>query len=361
MAARNVDVPRYTYPLAVVAGFCFTGVASARVLLVAAVVFCAAAHAQAGQSSCEAFAQSVRATYNFKPSRLKDEAESNAKSEAMDRFWAKVKADQRNLLPCLRAALKDPQSDPWFRFDGSNLLVSLDPSPESKAEQLRQYTAVDLGEVNFYYWVPTLARLGAEGFDVSEAGARWLALPKPEYYLPEHGGSKVNQLMGAFFIYGSMDEAQATPALLKIASDAGHPAREQALALLLFQATPEAYRAIKAANAVGRSAEAQASMLKLLEQPRRITPREKPKTTREQFLKAFEAFMAGDRGPFADLVREVPDGERDVVAVLKSEDAPLVHKVRRMIIAGSNPHALEYYKVFTDILMTMTWRPDWVK
>jgi hypothetical protein len=102
-------------------------------------------------------------------------------------------------------------------------------------------------------------------------------------------------------------------------------------------------------------------LLKLLNEPRRITPREQPKATREQYLKAFEAFVAGDRRPFADLVREVSDGERDVVAVLRPEDVPLVRKVRRMMIATSNPHALEYYKVFTDILTTMTWRPDWVK
>ena len=330
-----------------------------RLLLLAAVLLSAAPCARAAQSPCEEFARAVKATYNFRPSRLKDEAESNAKSAAMDRFWEMVKGKQKEMLPCLRAALKDPQSDPWFRFDAVNLLVSLDPSPESKAEVVRQYTSVDLTDVNFLYWVPMLARLGAEGFDVSEPGARWLALPEAEYYLPQHGAAKVDKFLGAFFIYGSMGEAQATPALLKIASDAQHPAREQALALLLFQATPESYRAIRAANTVGRSADAQASLLKLLASPRRLTPREKPKTTREQFLKAFNAYLAGDGEPFADLVSEVPDGERDVVAVLKPEDVPLVRKVRRRMIANANPHAFEFYKVFTDILMTMTWRPDW--
>lgn len=334
-------------------------------LALASAVLWTAAGARGAQPeprpACVEFTLAVEATYGFKPSRLKDEAEYDSKAAAMDRFWELVKGRQKEMLPCLRAALKDPRSDSWFRFDGSNLLVSLDPSPESKAEQVRRYTEVDLADVNFYNWVPTLARLGAEGFDVSEAGARWLLLKSPEYYLPVHGNYKVNQFVGAFFIYGSMDEAQATPALLKIASDAKHPAREQALALLLFQATPEAYRALKAANAVGRTTEAQAAMLKLLGEPRRIEPREKPKTTREQFLKAFEAFVAGDRAPFAALVSEVPDGERDVVAVLRPEDVPLVRRVRRKLIAGSNQHALDYYKVFTDILTTMTWRPDWVE
>lgn len=279
----------------------------------------------------------------------------------MDRLWDTVRANPGELLPCLRAALADPKTDPWFRFDGSNLLVTIDPSPESKAEQIRRYVAVDLDDVHLGFWVGILAQRGAEGFDVSEAGARWLAFPKAEYYLPQHGAYKIDSLMGAFFIYGSMDEAQATPALLKIASDAGHPAREQALAILLFQATPESFRALKIANKVGRAEKAQSAMLRLLENPRRVKPRDKPKTTREEFLKAFNAYVNGDGRPFQALVSEVSDGERDVVAVLNQEDVSLVRKVRRKMIANANQHAFEFYKTFTDILMTLVWRPELVK
>ena len=337
------------------------GAVAPRILMLAAVVLSAAAYAQAGQSSCEEFALSVKSTYDFKPSRLKDEAESNAKSEAMDRFWAKVKAEQKNLLPCLRAALRDPQADPWFRFDGSNLLVSLDPSPESKAEQLRQYTAVDLADVNFYYWVPTLARLGAEGFDVSEAGARWLALPKPEYYLPQHGAAQVDKFLGAIFIYGSMDEAQATPALLKVAGTPAHPGRQIAISLLLMQATPEAFRGLREAVLPGLSGEDRASLLRQLERPKTIQPREKPKTSREQFLKAFGEAAGGRWDSFLALVSEVPDGEKDVVATMKAEDVPLVRKVRRRMIANANPHAAEYYVSFTQILTTLILRTEVTK
>ncbi|MCA1620285.1 MAG: hypothetical protein LC795_13455 [Acidobacteria bacterium] len=335
----------------------------ARLLLVlaTAVLCAAAAPAHAARRACEEFARDVKATYNFKPSRIKNEAESDARSAAMDRFWEKVKADRKNLLPCLRAALKDPESDPWFRFDGSNLLVSLDPSPASKAEQLRQYTAVDLGEVNLQVWVPTLARLGAEGFDVSAAGERWLAHPNPVYYLPRHGAYKVERFLGALFIYGSMDEAQATPALLKIAGTAGHPGREVALALLLMQATPEARRGLKADNLAGVSPETQATLRARLERLSLIAPREKPRTSREQFLKAFGDASKGEWGAFLSLTREVPDGESDVVAVLGAEDLPLVRKVRRLMIANANPHAAEYYVSFTQILDTMTLRPGAAK
>lgn len=313
------------------------------------------------QPLCAEFQRDVKATYDFKPARLKTEAESNSKSAAMDRFWNAVKAKPGELLPCLRAALADPQSDPWFRFDGSNLLVSLDPSPASKAEQVRQYTTVDLNDVSLEVWVSTLARRGAEGFDVSEAGARWLAYPKAKYYLPQHGAQEVDRFLGAIFIFGSMDETQATPALLKVASSAGHPGRENALSLLLMQATPEAVRGLKAVNRAGLSESTQALLRQYLERPMTITPREKPKTSRAQFLKAFEDAVKGDWNNFSGLVSEVPDGEKDVVAVLKPEDVPLVRRVRRTRIAHANPHAAEYYVSFTQILMTMIWKPEMTK
>jgi hypothetical protein len=312
------------------------------------------------QDVCDKFRLAVKTTYDFKPSLL-SESDQSTKSAAMDNLWEMVKANSQELLPCLRAALADPKSDPWFRFDGSNLLVSLDSSREAKAEQVRQYAAVDLNDVHQGFWVGVLARRAAEGFDVSEAGARWLAFPKAEYTLPQHGGYVVNSLLGAFFIYGSMDEKLATPALLKIATDAGNPARERALALLLFQVTPEAFQAVRVANRVGRTDKEQAELVRVLGDPPRVQPRDQPKTTRDEFLKAFNGYVNGDEEPFLALVSKVGDGERDVVAVLKQEDVPLIRRVRRKIIANANQHAFEFYKTFTDILMTLVWRPELVK
>ncbi|HLL76162.1 MAG TPA: hypothetical protein VK421_12960 [Pyrinomonadaceae bacterium] len=312
-------------------------------------------------AACAGFQKAVKATYNFKPSQLKSEAESNAKSAAMDRVWEMVKARPAELLPCLRDALADPQADPWFRFDGSNLLVSLDPSAASKAEQVRQYTAVDLDDVNLMIWVSTLAQRGAEGFDVSEAGGRWLAYPKAKYYLPQHGAREVDKFLGGIFIFGSMDEAQATPALFKIAASASHPGRDIAISLLLMQATPEAVRGLKALDLTGLPSSMQAALRAHLNQPKVIAPRDKPKTTRAQFVKAFEAAAKGDWKYFSELVSEVPDGERDVAAVLKPEDIPLLRKVRRARIAHANHHAAEYYVSFTQILMTMISRTETVK
>ena len=70
-------------------------------------------------------------------------------------------------------------------------------------------------------------------------------------------------------------------------------------------------------------------------------------------MAAFENLLLGNWDAFLNLVSQVPDGEKDVVAVLKPEDLPLVRKVRRRIIANGNQHSIEFYNSFTSILMTL--------
>jgi hypothetical protein len=308
------------------------------------------------QNSCDEFQRLVKATYNFKPSSL-TATEQTAKSEAMDRFWEAAKKNTPETLPCLRQSLADPNADAWFRFDGSNLLVSLDPSRDSKLTLIRNYTAANLDDVNLRAWVSTLAALGAEGFDVSEAATRWLSYPKANYYVPEHA-YEVKTFDGALYLFGSMDEAQATPALIKIVNQPNHPGREHALKILTAQATPEALRALKQIDASTLSPKAASSLHSFLAKPKTFEPRAKPKTSREEFLKSFEKLLNNDSSDFMGLVEKVPDGERDVVAVLKPEDLPLVRRVRRHIIAAGNQHAAEFYDSFTDILMTLVWKPE---
>lgn len=309
------------------------------------------------EDPCSRFNGIAKATYNFKPSKV-SEAARDIKSAEMDKFWKLVKANPRVLLPCLRDALKSPNADKWFRFDGSNLLVSLDPSPESKAIQVNSYTEVDLSDVNLQIWVTSLAQRGLEGFDISQAAARWLNYPNAHYVLPIHGLFEVKHLEGAMFLFGSMDEEQATPALLKLVEQSRGQIREYALWVLMGQATPESLRALKQIDASGFSSATRNGLRRVLTAPQLVKPRANPKTTRGEFLKAFQRVVDGDWREFMGLVAQVPDGEKDVVAVLKPEDIPLVRKVRRKFIANSNQHALEFYNSFTQILMTMIWKPE---
>jgi hypothetical protein len=309
-------------------------------------------------SSCAEFQKSVDATYNFKPSKLTAN-ERTVKSAAMDTLWEKVKTNQKELLPCLREAINSPSANNFFKFDASNLLFSLDPTDETKRTLIKAYAEVDFDDIDLQYWMPYVARLAFEGFDVSSAGESWLKHPNPFYYLPQHGTLKIDKEIGALIIYGSMDESIATPSLVKIASEERNPAREIAVRLLIQQSTPEAFRELKRLNQKGLSENTRQNINSLLTKPNLLSPREgKPKIIRQEYLDAFQKLVDGNPSAFMDLADKVTDGEKDAIAVMKSEDIPLIRKARRYFAATANPHSPEWYKSFTDILMALTWKPE---
>ena len=305
-----------------------------------------------GETSCSSLKSLLDATYGFRPSLL-DRKAQDAKAQQMDAVWQTVQKRPGTLIPCLKVELAGRTQDSWFLFDGSQLLVSLDPSPESKLILLGAMKQVSLDDVDLRVWVETASKLGKDGSDTSEVGRRWLNYPRARYFLPEHGAYEVDRGNGAMFIFGSLDERYATPALTEMARTLSGEAKEISTWLLMSQATPEALRALRDLDPVGLSERARASRRSLLENPLLIEPRASPKTTRKEFLTAFQAFVDGDTRPFERLVEKVPDGERDVVAVCTSADLELIRKVRRHYIARANQHAIEYYNVFSQIIMTL--------
>lgn len=306
-------------------------------------------------ASCAAFKQLVKKIYNFDERRLTDK-QKFAKVPVLDHFWKTVKTRRKTYLPCLRTALQDPKANPFFRYDGSKLLVTLDPSTTSKALQVKIYTTTDLDTVGPQLWMGVLAERGAEGFDISQAAEHWITDPKAHYTLPEHGDFNVDAYQGARFLYGSMNEIYATPSLLRVLKHAKEADREIALDLLASQATPEALRALKKVDLQKFPASFQRNIPNILNGTPMIEPRDKPQISRAEYLQAFNDMVKGNGAKFAALVERVSDGERDAVVVLQPEDLPLVRRVRRLIVASTNPHALEYYDDFTNIILALVWK-----
>ncbi len=308
-------------------------------------------------AGCEEFQRLIDKTYTFKPSKLTP-AERTTKSGEMDAVWEKVKADKK-LIPCLKAALLQPTANSFFRFDGSNLLVSLDRTEESKRLLLSSYAYTDLADVNVSNWIAYLLVFGLEGMDTSAPAEVWLKATDPFYYLPQHGTLKVSKTIGALAIYGSMDERYATPALSSIAGQMEHPGREIATDLLIKQLTPEAAMALSKLDRTGLSASVNLRIKTFLETPTFILPRSGPaKASRERYVAALDSLGKGKAEAFMELVSEIPDGEKDAVVVLRSEDVPLIRKARRFFASTGTPHAPEWYQSFTDILMYLIRKPE---
>jgi len=304
-------------------------------------------------ADCVEFQKLVDKTYDFKPSKLSD-VQQTAKSAEMDVVWEKVKRDQPRLMPCLISALQSPTANSFFRFDGSTLLFSLDKSESSKKLLIESYSKSEIEDMDPQNWIAYILKFGVDGLDTSAAGETWLRAKDPRYYLPQHGTLPVDKSVGALAIYGSMDEQFAVPALLGIAKQVEHPGREIAVDLLTKLVTDEAFESLAKLDTAGLSEKSKAGIKKALLNPTLIERRSgTPRISRAEYLKAFQDLSKGNASTFMDLTVKVSDGEKDAVAVLQSEDIPLVRKARRFFASTGTPHAPEWYQSFTDILMFM--------
>jgi hypothetical protein len=302
--------------------------------------------------ACTELHAAVKSTYNFKPSKL-TEAQKKGKSAGMDKVWNLVEANPAEMVPCLIAEMDGPAADSWFLFDAGGLLANLDHSARASRLILRGCESVDLEDVSLIDWVRRLTTLALQDVDISRAADRWMRDPRASFVLPQHAFT-ASRPEGAFFLYGSMDEALAAPALLKIASDPSHPQRELALSLLGGLATPAADDAFRSVDLSGFPARVQSAARSVIASRPVIERRDSPKSTREEILTVFRSIAdRRDFRPFMELVEKVPDGERDVVTVMGPQDLPLIRKVRRAMAASCNPHLMEDYPYFTGIIWTL--------
>jgi tetratricopeptide (TPR) repeat protein len=305
-------------------------------------------------ASCVELKRLVATTYAFRPSKVA-QAERDAKAKEMDRVWNFAEAHAAEVTPCLRRMLEQPDASAFFRFDGASLLVKLDPSPASKGLEARLWLDAPLEDVDPKTWVEILAQRGLEGFDVSKAGRRWLTEPGLRYFLEDHGAYEVTPYDGAVFLFGSMDEKQARPALIDIARDPKHPGRLSALWLLLFQATPEARDAIGTLPTVGIPAAAQSAVTETIggsSSPNKTPYKTIPTVTRAELLSAFAARARHERAVYDGLVAQ-PRFIDSAAQVLLPADEPQLRALRRQLVARCNQHGIDDYIVLSTLLREM--------
>lgn len=299
--------------------------------------------------TCSDLKTIIDKTYGFKPSKLTAE-QIDTKSSEMDKVWNMVGSKADDLLPCLRTEVGIRKTDTFFRFNASNLIFKYDQSTETKKLMVQTYSEADLADINLRYWLPYMADFGRTGLDVSRAGETWVRFPKPLYYLPQHGVRPVDKGVGALSLFGSMEESIATPALARLANDENTDFRSIVIWILVNQATDESDSAV-----LSLSQKLPLPLAGRLKQdvtsPQLIEPRiGKPKTSRESFTKAMKELLDGKPEAWSKLTDDVPDGEKDMVAVMTSADLPMIRQVRRYHAANATPHTPDWYTSFTQII-----------
>ncbi|MCB9896994.1 MAG: hypothetical protein H6825_03205 [Planctomycetes bacterium] len=303
---------------------------------------------------CAELRAKVAETYGFVPHALEG-AERKAAATAMDAFWTWARAQGDPIVPCLTEALSADDADPWFRFDGTGLLLEMAPTEASKTLAARLLCEVDLADVDPAEWLRQLLWLGGGDFDVTRAAERWIAAERTAF-VPEHFLT-LGPIEGALLLYGCMDESRATPSLARLAADPGHPAREMAIALLTLQATPESWRALGALDLQTLPAELRESVESLCRDgPQRPDGEPQVHASREE-LRA--ALRAQRDGRFVD---GEPLSPRDFVLnalrELRAEDVELLRAARRRRATHLSDETFYDYQQDTFMIQVLTWSEE---
>ena len=306
------------------------------------------------EDQCAELAKLVQSTYDFKPSQLDDPARK-AKFAEMDRVWELVKSSPAELAPCLRSLLEADGADPWFCCDGSALLVEVDPSAGAKELQARLWCRAPLADVDLEPWTWTLMSLGAQGLDVSAGGEAWLGAREASFTVAQHALTVGPQAAG-LFVFGSMDEALATPVLARIAADGAHPGRADALAILSLQATEDALERLRALDLSACDEGDRKRIEELVKKPDLLRPRSGG-PRRDKLLAALQAFVAGQPEALDDLRGLDEHWFEHVASALKDEDLPLLRQRRRKRLLALSDEDLLDYVGYSQVLWAKVWKP----
>lgn len=135
--------------------------------------------------SAQNLQQEIQSVYNFSPQKLTDK-EMQEKSIMLDDFWKKVKSDTTKYLPLLRNELESNAHVPFFYFDGSSLLLSIDANNYHKHLAAKAISKCDINDINRRAYVGILNKLANDGFDVTNAAVKILSDSSYSFFIPQH-------------------------------------------------------------------------------------------------------------------------------------------------------------------------------
>jgi hypothetical protein len=319
------------------------------------VVFLGAPARICGQSSaCANLLAAKAATYGFAPSRLSD-AERKVKAKQMDQFWETAKKLGPPAIPCLQRMLGSDRNDPFFFFDGSSLLLSLDSSPASLKAISTAVAGTDLKDVDPAGYIRLLLQLSRRDVDIGPLAEKYMEYPSVDTYLPEHGAMKLTRIDGALLLYGSMDPDLSEKYLETLAKQSNSQTREAAVFALALNMTGASFRAFHAGISLdGISSDNRKAVISVV---RYEAPGSEPhpQLSREQVLKRVDAVISGD---FDHVDNSNPpyvagDGafETSAVVRLTPADLPLAFEARRKSIRGVSDESLDEYVSWSHTIL----------
>ncbi|HXJ13096.1 MAG TPA: hypothetical protein VNH19_12560, partial [Candidatus Limnocylindrales bacterium] len=288
------------------------------------------------------------------------------------------------------------KNDHIFQFDAASFLFQLDKSPESLNLVKDALAQTDFQETDPANYLSLALELGQRGVNIQSLAARLLFFPNAIIHISEHS-LDLDSDTAALFLYGSMDSAKASKALIAQLQAQEVFVRPAAAHLLAEQMTEEAFRALSTWSGLAEVKEDyRRNDIQSVMQYQAPDPAEfaNPKWTREQVLQIiaglphsrqeFDEVMSTRGAEFDKQMREKKPAQDELtkivsesepiygiadrtafqnsaVATLKAEDFVTLREARRKALYNISDESLSEYLAYTQVMIRLLNRLDLFK
>ena len=186
----------------------------------------------------------IQSVYNFQPHLLTTQ-QINEKSGVLDKFWEKAKSQRDIYIPGLRQELADSANNPFFLFDGSQLLLSLSNTPADRKIVCAAIAHADLHDLQLKDYVLLVHRMAALGEDTTAAAFHILAEPKFQIFIPEHSLTLAQDYCLVYMLLPTNPDFWLKPVIERLRTETDATAQRTLLLLLWYAQTADADKAIQ--------------------------------------------------------------------------------------------------------------------
>lgn len=351
--------------------------------------------AEAQAPACADLRTQKEKVYGFHLAQL-NETQIDAKSKEIDAYWKQVQAAGPDGLSCLKEILAAEKTDHIFQFDAASFLFQLDKSPDSLNLVKDSIVQTDFQETDPANYLSLALDLGQRGVNIQSLAARLLLFPNAIIHISEHS-LDLDSDSAALFLYGNMDSAKASKALVAQLQAQEPFVRAAAAHLLAEEMTEDSFRTLSTWGGLAeikedyRRNDIQSVMKYQAPDPAEFA---NPKWTREQVLqiivglphtrKEFDDVMSARGAEFdrqmrekkptqEELAKAVAESEpiygiadrtafqNSAVATLKAEDFETLREARRKSLYNISDESLSEYLAYTQVMIRLLNRLDLYK
>jgi hypothetical protein len=189
------------------------------------------------QSLCEKLAQLKKQYYGFKPTKLSAK-QREEKSAELDKFWNMAKTAPKDALQCLKDMILTENNDPYFCFDASTLILSLDKQQQYLDVVLEGVKKTDLDDLQLETYLEVCFFLGKNGKDISTPTEKLISTPGAHVYLTTHV-IDLSAIDASLFLYNTMTTEKAESSLINTITKGNAVGKHNAAVVLNLLSTPK--------------------------------------------------------------------------------------------------------------------------